>query len=161
MYIIFLGESILVLFIFFSFHLFVSLRWRRIFRYGQNIRFLLCFHFHEEYVQLLLLYFIWLYLERKYIYNEMIFLKSLTKTILFRYASTSSTIFALATGQQLRSGVAIIRVSGANATQSLLTLTKETSLEKFQPTKLYLRNLYHHKSNDLIDQCMAVWFKGK
>ncbi|CAF0948059.1 unnamed protein product [Adineta ricciae] len=98
--------------------------------------------------------------EQKYIYNEMIFLKSLTKTILFRYASTSSTIFALATGQQLRSGVAIIRVSGANATQSLLTLTKEANLEKFQPTKLYLRNLYHHKSNDLIDQCMAVWFKG-
>ncbi|CAF1567669.1 unnamed protein product, partial [Adineta steineri] len=46
------------------------------------------------------------------------------------------------------------------ATQSLLTLTKETKLEKFQPKKLYLTKIYDNKTNDLIDQCMTVWFKG-
>ncbi|UJR28557.1 hypothetical protein I4U23_009791 [Adineta vaga] len=90
----------------------------------------------------------------------MIFLKYFSKIKYARYASTSSTIFALATGQQIRSGVAIIRVSGSTATQSLLTLTKEINLEKFQPKKLYLKKLYHSKTNDLIDQCMTVWFKG-
>lgn len=73
----------------------------------------------------------------------------------------SSTIFALATGYQIRSGVAIIRVSGPLATQSLLKLTKEKNIENFQPKKLYLKKIYHHQTNDLIDQCMTVWFKGK
>ncbi|CAF1302352.1 unnamed protein product [Adineta steineri] len=77
-----------------------------------------------------------------------------------RYSSTLSTIFALATGYQVRSGVAIIRISGSLATQSLLTLTKETKLEKFQPKNLYLTKIYDNKTNDLIDQCMTVWFKG-
>jgi len=75
--------------------------------------------------------------------------------------SRSSTIFALATGYQIRSGVAIIRVSGSLATQSLLKLTKESNIEKFQPNKLYLKKIYDYKTNDLIDQCMTVWFKGR
>ena len=79
----------------------------------------------------------------------------------YRYSSSLSTIFALATGYQIRSGVAIIRISGSLATQSLLKLTRETKLENFQPKKLYLKNLYHVKTNDLIDQCMTVWFKGR
>lgn len=77
------------------------------------------------------------------------------------FFTRSSTIFALATGYQVRSGVAIIRVSGSEATQSLLKLTRETNIEKFQPKKLYLKNIYNYKTNDLIDQCMAVWFKGR
>ncbi len=77
-----------------------------------------------------------------------------------RYSSTLSTIFALATGYQTRSGVAIIRISGSLATQSLLTLTKETKLGNFKPKQLYLKKIYHNKTNDLIDQCMTVWFKG-
>jgi tRNA U34 5-carboxymethylaminomethyl modifying GTPase MnmE/TrmE len=81
--------------------------------------------------------------------------------LLARCSSTSTTIFALATGNQIRSGVAIIRVSGSAATQSLLTLTREAKLDKFEPARLYLRKLYDHKTNDLIDQCMTVWFKGK
>ena len=75
--------------------------------------------------------------------------------------SRSSTIFALATGQQVRSGVAIIRVSGPLASQSLLKLTRETSIENYEPKKFYLRKLYHYQTNDLIDQCMTVWFKGR
>ncbi|CAM2697853.1 unnamed protein product [Rotaria socialis] len=83
------------------------------------------------------------------------------KNICFcRHSSSLSTIFALATGPQLRSGVAIIRVSGSLATQSLLKLTRETKLEKFKPKQLYVGKIYHHKTNDLIDQCMTVWFKG-
>ncbi|CAF4635982.1 unnamed protein product [Rotaria socialis] len=83
------------------------------------------------------------------------------KNICFcRHSSSLSTIFALATGPQLRSGVAIIRVSGSLATQSLLKLTRETKLEKFKPKQLYVEKIYHHKTNDLIDQCMTVWFKG-
>lgn len=89
----------------------------------------------------------------------MIFKEILSRTT--RVFTRSSTIFALATGQQLRNGVAIIRVSGPLATESLLKLTKETNLDKFQPNRLYLRKLYDCKSNDLIDQCMTVWFKGK
>ncbi len=75
--------------------------------------------------------------------------------------SRSSTIFALATGYQIRSGVAIIRVSGSLATQALLKLTKTTNIENFQPKKLYLKKIYDYKTNDLIDQCMTVWFKGR
>lgn len=78
-----------------------------------------------------------------------------------RSSSTLSTIFALATGPHVRSGVAIIRVSGSSATQSLLSLTKEQNLNRFKPNHFYLTKLYHRKSNDLIDQCMCVWFKGK
>jgi hypothetical protein len=77
-----------------------------------------------------------------------------------RCSSTSSTIFALATGTQVRSGVAIIRVSGSLAARSLLSLTNETDLNRFQPNQLYLRNVYHQQTKDLIDQCMIVWFKG-
>ncbi len=77
------------------------------------------------------------------------------------FFSRSSTIFALATGYQIRSGVAIIRVSGPLARESLLKLTKETNIEKFQPKKLYLKKIYDYKTNDLIDQCMTVWFKGR
>lgn len=75
--------------------------------------------------------------------------------------SRSSTIFALATGQQVRSGVAIIRVSGPLASQSLLKLTRETNVEHYRPKQFYLRNIYHHQTNELIDQCMTVWFKGR
>lgn len=77
-----------------------------------------------------------------------------------RHSSSSSTIFALATGQQLRCGVAIIRVSGSHATQSLLKLSRETKLENFKPKQFYLKKIYNNKTNDLIDQCMTVWFKG-
>ncbi|CAF1241152.1 unnamed protein product [Rotaria sordida] len=85
----------------------------------------------------------------------------LYKNLFFhRYSSSLSTIFALATGYQIRSGVAIIRISGSLATQSLLKLTRETKLENFQPKRLYLKKIYHDKTNDLIDQCMTVWFKG-
>jgi hypothetical protein len=78
-----------------------------------------------------------------------------------RCSSNLSTIFALATGSQIRSGVAIIRVSGSSATQSLLALTKQRNIETLKPNQLYLRNLYHHQTKDLIDQCMIVWFKGR
>lgn len=77
-----------------------------------------------------------------------------------RSSSTLSTIFALATGPQVRSGVAIVRVSGSAATQSLLSLTQEQNLTRFKPNQLQLAKLYHQKSKDLIDQCMVVWFKG-
>jgi tRNA U34 5-carboxymethylaminomethyl modifying GTPase MnmE/TrmE len=60
----------------------------------------------------------------------------------------------------VRSGVAIIRVSGSSAKESLLKLTKEKDIEKFQPNRLYLKKIYNYKTNDLIDQCMTVWFKG-
>jgi hypothetical protein len=90
------------------------------------------------------------------------FFKSLWRNqSLERYSSTLSTIFALATGYQVRSGVAIIRVSGLLARESLLKLTKETTIDKFQPNKLYLKKIYHYQTNELIDQCMTVWFKGK
>ena len=78
-----------------------------------------------------------------------------------RCSSNLSTIFALATGSQIRSGVAIIRVSGSFATHSLLALTKQSSIETLTPNRVYLRNVYHHQTKDLIDQCMVVWFKGR
>lgn len=77
------------------------------------------------------------------------------------FFSRSSTIFALATGQQVRSGVAIIRVSGPLASQSLLKLTRDTNIENYQPKQFYLRKIYHHQTNEMIDQCMTVWFKGR
>ena len=68
------------------------------------------------------------------------------------FFSRSSTIFALATGYQIRSGVAIIRVSGPSATQSLLKLTRETNLDNFQPKKLYLK-----KSNNRVDSTSSIF----
>ena len=83
------------------------------------------------------------------------------KRIFVRSSSTSATIFALATGSHIRSGIAVLRVSGSAATQSLLSLTKEKDLNRYKPTQLYLRKLFHHQTNDLIDQCLVTWFKGK
>lgn len=87
--------------------------------------------------------------------------RPLANSFFSRSSSTLSTIFALATGPQLRSGVAVIRVSGSSATQSLLALTHENDLTCFKPNHLYLRKLYHQQIKELIDESMVVWFKGK
>ena len=80
-------------------------------------------------------------------------------------AHAAQTIFAVATGST-PSGVAVVRVSGANARQALESLltplgAKESSLPKTQippPRKLVLRSLVDPASKRLLDRAMVAWF---
>ena len=66
------------------------------------------------------------------------------------------TIFALSTGS-VKSGIAIIRISGPNTKKILSKITK---IELPKPRKANLCNFYNHENNELIDQGMLIWFPG-
>ena len=67
-----------------------------------------------------------------------------------------STIFALSSGHG-KSGVALIRVSGPKAADTLNLLTKR---RKYEPRKAYLCKLRHPNSGVILDQALSVWFPG-
>ena len=66
------------------------------------------------------------------------------------------TIFALSTGS-VKSGIAIIRISGPNTKKILSKITK---IDLPNPRKANLCNIYNHENNELIDQGMLIWFPG-
>lgn len=66
------------------------------------------------------------------------------------------TIFALATAPG-KSGVAIIRISGIYALDSIKILTNQDLPEA---RKAVLRNLLHPQSKELIDQAVVIFFPG-
>ena len=66
------------------------------------------------------------------------------------------TIFALSTGS-VKSGIAIIRISGPDTKKILNKITK---IELPNPRKANLCNFYNHENNELIDQGMLIWFPG-
>ncbi|MEK6734317.1 MAG: tRNA uridine-5-carboxymethylaminomethyl(34) synthesis GTPase MnmE [Pseudomonadota bacterium] len=66
------------------------------------------------------------------------------------------TIFALATAPG-KSGVAVIRISGPDAVNSIKSLTKGSALKPRQAT---LRNLINPKTQELIDKAIIIYFPG-
>ncbi|REK48785.1 MAG: tRNA uridine-5-carboxymethylaminomethyl(34) synthesis GTPase MnmE [Proteobacteria bacterium] len=66
------------------------------------------------------------------------------------------TIFALSTGS-VKSGIAIIRISGLNTKKILSKITK---IDLPNPREANLCNIYNHENNELIDQGMLIWFPG-
>ena len=66
------------------------------------------------------------------------------------------TIYALSTGPGI-SGVAIIRVSGEETKE---VITKLTNSELPVPRKATLRKVNKYDTNELIDECILLWFPG-
>lgn len=66
----------------------------------------------------------------------------------------TDTIYALASGSG-RAGIAIIRVSGPRALESLELL----SAEKFPPRQAVLTSLRHPKTGALIDEAIVIYFQ--
>ena len=66
------------------------------------------------------------------------------------------TIFALSTGS-VKSGIAIIRISGKDTKE---VLSKITKIKLPNPRKTTLCNIYNHENNELIDQGILIWFPG-
>ena len=66
------------------------------------------------------------------------------------------TIYALSTGS-VKSGIAIIRISGPE-TKNILNKITKINLPK--PRRATLCKIYDHENNELIDQGMILWFPG-
>ena len=66
------------------------------------------------------------------------------------------TIFALSTGT-VKSGIAIIRVSGKETKKIVKNLTK---LSELTPRKATLCNFYEVDNKELIDTGFIIWFPG-
>ena len=66
------------------------------------------------------------------------------------------TIYALSTGS-VKSGIAIIRISGPK-TKNILNKITKINLPK--PRHATLCNIYDNEKNELIDQGMIIWFPG-
>ena len=66
------------------------------------------------------------------------------------------TIFALSTGS-VKSGIAIIRISGPKTKKILSKITK---INLPNPRKASLCNIYNHENDELIDQGMLLWLPG-
>lgn len=55
-------------------------------------------------------------------------------------------------------GVAVIRVSGSNSGEALKIMTKMKELPKSRYA--LLKNIYHPKSNEILDKGLVLWFPG-
>lgn len=69
----------------------------------------------------------------------------------------SSTIYALATAPG-RSGIAVFRISGPDATLVLSRLCHSQSLP--DPRRASLRSLYHPQSGVPLDRALVIWFQA-
>eukprot|EP00948_MAST-09A_sp_MAST-9A-sp1_P000971 g971.t1 len=68
------------------------------------------------------------------------------------------TIFALSTGTNSKSAVAVFRISGPAASKALLSLTKKPHLPK--PRTAHLTNLYRPLDGSLLDRSLVLFFPG-
>lgn len=71
----------------------------------------------------------------------------------------TETIFALATPKG-RSGVAVIRVSGPNALESIGYLSQTLKAETIKPRYAYLSDLYVPQTKRKIDKALVIYFKA-
>ncbi len=69
------------------------------------------------------------------------------------------TIYALATPQG-RSGVAVMRVSGPDALNSLQQLSRMIETSSIKPRYAYLTNLHHPVDGRAIDKALVIYFKA-
>jgi tRNA U34 5-carboxymethylaminomethyl modifying GTPase MnmE/TrmE len=65
-------------------------------------------------------------------------------------------IYALASGSQ-RSGLAVVRLSGKKSYEVLTQMTG--GQKKYEPRKMYLREIVHPVTREKIDKGLVVWFK--
>ena len=66
------------------------------------------------------------------------------------------TIYALSSGPGI-SGVAVIRISGANTRDVIKAITNGTYPK---PRVATLKKIIHKKTKELIDECILIWFPG-
>ncbi len=66
------------------------------------------------------------------------------------------TIYALSSGPGI-SGVAVIRISGANTKNVIKAITNGTYPK---PRVATLKKIIHKKTKELIDECILIWFPG-
>ena len=83
-------------------------------------------------------------------------IKTTTRQCVTMKAITQDTIFALSSGVLQKCGVSVIRISGPLAKDCLLTLTPKSILP--QPRQAVLRKLICPKSNEVLDQALAIYF---
>lgn len=69
------------------------------------------------------------------------------------------TIYALASGQAQKCGVAVIRLSGNSSLQIMSKLTKHSSTS-YKPRVMYFRDIWHPVTKEKLDKGLVVWFKG-
>ena len=83
-------------------------------------------------------------------------------------AQQQDTIYALSSGAMVKSGVAVIRLSGPRSLWCLEELIKKPNLpsegrsatKAFEPRYASLRKLYCPDSGDMLDQALVLWFPG-
>lgn len=75
---------------------------------------------------------------------------------------TTDTIFALSSGSGVTAGVAIIRVSGPAVRFCVEKLLRvgETSVKFPRPRYATLRKIFHPSSEELLDECVVLYFPG-
>lgn len=83
------------------------------------------------------------------------FLRPITS---MQFSSFGDTIFALSSGPMVKSGVAVIRVSGSLSKNCLETLLFGQQYPK--PRRASLRRLYCPKSKSMLDNAIVLWFPG-
>ncbi|GFG32202.1 hypothetical protein Cfor_04576 [Coptotermes formosanus] len=71
--------------------------------------------------------------------------------------SLASTIYALSSGHG-KCGVAVIRISGPNAAETIINIAKLKSLP--QPRQALLRSLKDPVTNEPLDRGLVLWFPG-
>lgn len=71
--------------------------------------------------------------------------------------SSASTIYALSSGRG-KCGVAVIRISGPNAAETVTNIAKLKSLP--QPRQALLRSLQDPVTNETLDRGLVLWFPG-
>ena len=81
--------------------------------------------------------------------------------------SIQDTIYALSSGAMVKSGVAVIRLSGPRSYSILERLTSVKPVsdsakksKSFQPRYASLRKIYCPESGDLLDEALVLWFPG-
>jgi tRNA modification GTPase len=78
-----------------------------------------------------------------------------------RFSSLATdTIFALSTGPIVKSGIAVVRISGPQSEYCLnrLLSTSEEYKAKLEPRKASLRRLYSPSNKEVLDQALVLWF---
>lgn len=78
--------------------------------------------------------------------------------------SNEDTIYALSSGALVKSGVAVIRISGPRSLETLETLTRKpnstTERKKIEPRYAALKRLYDPEAGDILDEALVLWFPG-
>jgi tRNA modification GTPase len=73
------------------------------------------------------------------------------------------TIFALSSAPVVKSGVAVVRISGPSSHFCLEQLTSRETTQKalaIEPRKAALKYLYAPDSKEILDQSLVLWFPG-